>query len=93
MYQILHRKMDHPNIWTIEYAVPKHIRKKDLVVMGEELFDKRKEGITLETFTRRDQIGKSRAQRILKGGVQKHLFFTPRRIIHRGIIRRVGIML
>ena len=36
-------------------------------------------GITFETLTRRYQIGKSRAQRILKRGVQGHLFFTPRR--------------
>ena len=50
-----------------------------MVVFGEELFDKRKEGITFETLTRRYQIGKSRAQRILKRGVQKHLFFTLRR--------------
>lgn len=57
----------------------KRIGKKDLVVFGEELFDKRKEGITFETLTRRYQIGKSRAQRILKRGVQGHLFFTPTR--------------
>jgi hypothetical protein len=57
----------------------KRIGKKDVVVFGEELFDKRKEGITFETLERKYQIGKSRAQRILKVGVQKHLFFTPRR--------------
>ena len=50
-----------------------------MVVFGEELFDKRKEGITFETLERKYQIGKSRAQRILKRGVQGHLFFTPRR--------------
>jgi hypothetical protein len=57
----------------------KNIRIKDVAVFGEELFDKRKEAMTFETLTRRYQIGKSRAQRILKRGVQGHLFFTPRR--------------
>ena len=56
----------------------KRIGKKDVVAFGEELFDKRKEGITFETLTRRYQIGKSRAQRILKVAVQKHLLFTHR---------------
>ncbi len=69
----------------------KNIRIKDVVVFGEELFDKRKKGMVFENLVDKYGIRKTRAQRILKKGVQKHLFFAPRRIIHRVIIRRVGI--
>ena len=43
------------------------------------MFDKRKEGITFRNLADKCGIGKTRAQKILKVGVQKHLFFTPRR--------------
>ncbi len=57
----------------------KNVRLKEAAAFAEERFDQLKKGTDFQNLEIKFHIHKNRAQRILKMGVQKKIFFAPRR--------------
>jgi hypothetical protein len=65
----------------LDYIPPgrQNIRLNVVKNFVEERFDRWKKGTSFENLEAKFSIGKPRAQRILKRGKEKHIFFAPRR--------------